>query len=91
MLGKAPGDAGEAHGSSATCAAKGLLLGLELVKDRGTKELVSQRTRRSALFQECLRRGLVAMSYTPIIRINPPLNIDEGDRPRRPRHPRTRP
>jgi 4-aminobutyrate aminotransferase-like enzyme len=55
---------------------KGLLLGLELVEDRGTKELVSK-DQTKALFQECLRRGLVAMSYTPIIRINPPLNIDE--------------
>jgi len=56
---------------------KGLLLGLELVKDRRTKELVSKDFTR-ALFQECLRRGLVAMSYTPIIRINPPLNTDEA-------------
>jgi 4-aminobutyrate aminotransferase-like enzyme len=56
---------------------KGLLLGLELVKDRGTKELVSKEQTKK-LFQECLRRGLVAMSYTPIIRINPPLNIDEA-------------
>ena len=55
---------------------KGLLLGLELVKDRKTKELVSKE-KTKALFQECLRRGLVAMSYNPIIRINPPLNIDE--------------
>jgi 4-aminobutyrate aminotransferase-like enzyme len=55
---------------------RGLLLGLELVKDRRTKELVSK-DQTKALFQECLRRGLVAMSYTPIIRINPPLNIDE--------------
>jgi 4-aminobutyrate aminotransferase/(S)-3-amino-2-methylpropionate transaminase len=56
---------------------KGLLLGLELVKDRKTKELVSKDDTKK-LFQECLRRGLVAMSYTPVIRINPPLNIDEG-------------
>jgi 4-aminobutyrate aminotransferase-like enzyme len=55
---------------------KGLLLGLDLVKDRRTKELVSKDFTR-ALFQECLHRGLVAMSYTPVIRINPPLNIDE--------------
>jgi len=53
---------------------KGLLLGIELVKDRGTKELVSKDFTK-ALFQECLRRGLVAMSYSPIIRINPPLTI----------------
>jgi 4-aminobutyrate aminotransferase / (S)-3-amino-2-methylpropionate transaminase / 5-aminovalerate transaminase len=56
---------------------KGLLLGLELVEDRETKELVSKE-KTKALFQECLRRGLLAMSYTPIIRINPPLNIDEA-------------
>jgi 4-aminobutyrate aminotransferase / (S)-3-amino-2-methylpropionate transaminase / 5-aminovalerate transaminase len=56
---------------------RGLLLGLELVKDRRTKELVSAELTQ-ALFQECLRRGLVAMSYTPVIRINPPLSIDEA-------------
>ena len=56
---------------------KGLLLGLELVKDRTTKELVSKNDTKR-LFQECLRRGLVAMSYNPIIRINPPLNTDEA-------------
>jgi 4-aminobutyrate aminotransferase-like enzyme len=55
---------------------KGLLLGIELVRDRRTKELVSKDFTK-ALFQECLRRGLLAMSYTPVIRINPPLNIDE--------------
>lgn len=55
---------------------KGLLLGLELVEDRKSKRLVSKE-KTKALFQECLRRGLVAMSYNPIIRINPPLNIDE--------------
>jgi 4-aminobutyrate aminotransferase-like enzyme len=30
-----------------------------------------------ALFQECLRRGLVAMCYAHVIRINPTLIIDE--------------
>jgi 4-aminobutyrate aminotransferase/(S)-3-amino-2-methylpropionate transaminase len=55
---------------------RGLLLGLDLVKDRRTKELVS-RDFTKALFQECLRRGLVATSYTPVIRITPPLSIDE--------------
>jgi 4-aminobutyrate aminotransferase-like enzyme len=56
---------------------KGMLLGLELVRDRKTKELVSKDDTKR-LFQECLRRGLVAMSYTPVIRINPPLNTDEA-------------
>jgi 4-aminobutyrate aminotransferase-like enzyme len=55
---------------------KGLLLGIELVKDRQTKELVSKDFTK-ALFQECLRRGLVAMVYSPVIRLNPPLNIPE--------------
>jgi 4-aminobutyrate aminotransferase-like enzyme len=55
---------------------KGLLLGIELVKDRKTRELVSKDLTK-ALFQECLRRGLLAMSYSPIIRLNPPLNTTE--------------
>jgi len=50
---------------------------LELVKDRQTKELLSKDVTKE-LFQECLRRGLVAMSYSPAIRINPPLSIDEA-------------
>ena len=55
---------------------KGLMLGLDLVKDRATKEPVSKDVTQ-ALFQECLRRGLVAMCYSPTIRINPPLVITE--------------
>ncbi|MFQ5988930.1 MAG: aspartate aminotransferase family protein [Candidatus Methylomirabilales bacterium] len=55
---------------------KGLMLGVELVKDRATKELLSTEVTR-ALFHECLRRGLVAMCYSPVIRINPPLIIKE--------------
>jgi 4-aminobutyrate aminotransferase-like enzyme len=55
---------------------KGLLLGIELVKDRKTRELVSKDFTK-ALFQECLRRGLLAMVYSPVIRLNPPLNIPE--------------
>jgi 4-aminobutyrate aminotransferase-like enzyme len=56
---------------------KGLMLGLDLVKDRATKEPVSKDVTQ-ALFQECLRRGLVAMCYSPTIRINPPLVITEA-------------
>jgi 4-aminobutyrate aminotransferase/(S)-3-amino-2-methylpropionate transaminase len=67
----------EKHAVIGDVRGRGLLLGLELVKDRRTKELVS-RDFTKALFQECLRRGLVAMSYAPVIRINPPLNIDEA-------------
>jgi 4-aminobutyrate aminotransferase-like enzyme len=55
---------------------KGLLLGIELVRDRRSREHVSKDFTK-ALFQECLRRGLVAMVYNPVIRLNPPLNISE--------------
>ena len=40
-----------------------------------------------ALYQECLRRGLVAMSYAPSIRINPPLVITEEQALDRAGHP----
>ncbi len=55
---------------------KGLMLGIELVKDRSTKEPLPKEMTQ-ALFQECLKRGLVAMCYSHIIRINPPLIIRE--------------
>ncbi|MCI0547946.1 MAG: aspartate aminotransferase family protein [Candidatus Rokubacteria bacterium] len=55
---------------------RGLLLGIELVKDRKSREPLGKDVTR-ALYQECLRRGLVAMSYAPTIRINPPLIIGE--------------
>ena len=55
---------------------RGLMLGIELVRDRATKEPLSK-TITQALYQECLRRGLVAMTYAPSVRINPPLTIKE--------------
>jgi 4-aminobutyrate aminotransferase-like enzyme len=55
---------------------KGLMLGIELVKDRRTKEPLPKAATQ-ALYQECLRRGLAAMTYSPSIRINPPLVIRE--------------
>ncbi|HEY6146409.1 MAG TPA: aminotransferase class III-fold pyridoxal phosphate-dependent enzyme, partial [Thermoanaerobaculia bacterium] len=56
---------------------RGLLLGLELVSDRGTKKPIDKAWTRE-LFHECLRRGLVSMCYSHVIRINPPLVIDEA-------------
>jgi 4-aminobutyrate aminotransferase-like enzyme len=56
---------------------KGLMLGVELVKDRTTKEPL-QKEVTQALYQECLRQGLIAMCYSHIIRINPPLVINEA-------------
>ena len=55
---------------------KGLLLGMDLVRDRRTKEPLGKDVTR-ALYQECLRRGLVAMTYSPTVRLNPPLIIRE--------------
>jgi 4-aminobutyrate aminotransferase/(S)-3-amino-2-methylpropionate transaminase len=56
---------------------KGLLIGVELVKDRATKEKLDRNTCKM-IFQECLKRGLITMGYNPDIRINPPLVIDEA-------------
>ena len=59
-----------------TVRGKGLMLGIELVKDRQTREPLGKDVTR-ALYHECLRRGLLAMTYAPTIRINPPLIIRE--------------
>ena len=56
---------------------RGLLLGVEMVEDRATKKPLGKKITR-ALFDECLRRGLVSMCYSHVIRINPPLVIDEA-------------
>ena len=56
---------------------KGLLIGVELVKNRSTKEKLEKQTCRM-IFHECLKRGLIVMGYNPDIRINPPLIIDEA-------------
>jgi 4-aminobutyrate aminotransferase/(S)-3-amino-2-methylpropionate transaminase len=55
---------------------RGLMLGMELVKDRGTKEPLGKDVTQ-ALYKECLRRGLAAMTYSPSVRLNPPLIIRE--------------
>jgi 4-aminobutyrate aminotransferase-like enzyme len=53
---------------------KGLLIGVELVKDRGTREPLDKAVC-VRLFQECLRRGLVSMVYSPHFRVNPALTL----------------
>jgi 4-aminobutyrate aminotransferase-like enzyme len=55
---------------------RGLLLGLDLVRDRKSKERLPKEVTQ-ALFQECVRRGLIAMCYGPVVRICPPLIISE--------------
>jgi 4-aminobutyrate aminotransferase-like enzyme len=56
---------------------KGLLIGVELVKDRATKQPLAKDVC-VRLFKESLKRGLISMVYNPNFRVNPPLSIDEG-------------
>jgi len=55
---------------------RGLLIGIDLVRDLKTRELLSRRVTET-IFLEALKRGLVTMSYFPRMRINPPLVITE--------------
>ena len=60
----------------------GLLIGVELVKNRETKEPLDKEVTKQ-IFLETLKRGLVCMNYKPNFRINPPLILsreeaDEG-------------
>ena len=54
---------------------EGLFLAVELVSDRATKEPLAK-TICDEIFQDGLRRGLLAMSYTHAIRLQPALTID---------------
>jgi 4-aminobutyrate aminotransferase / (S)-3-amino-2-methylpropionate transaminase / 5-aminovalerate transaminase len=56
---------------------RGLLLGLELVASKKTKEPLS-RAATVRIFDECLKRGLLTMSYAPSFRLQPALTIDEA-------------
>jgi 4-aminobutyrate aminotransferase-like enzyme len=56
---------------------RGLFLAIELVRDKRTKEpLGSDITRR--IYDACVARGLLAMTYTARVRIQPALTIDDG-------------
>ncbi|MBI2903429.1 MAG: aspartate aminotransferase family protein [Candidatus Methylomirabilis oxyfera] len=57
---------------------RGLLIGIELVKDKRTKEPLPRPVTQK-LFRACLQRGLLAMCYSYNIRINPPLTITEEE------------
>jgi 4-aminobutyrate aminotransferase/(S)-3-amino-2-methylpropionate transaminase len=56
----------------------GLLIGMELVKDRKTKEPLDKAVTRQ-IFLETLNRGMVSMNYKPNFRINPPLVLSRKD------------
>ena len=56
---------------------RGLMLGVELVNPKSGRPLEAALCRE--LFEECLTRGLLTMSYNPMLRINPPLTITEDE------------
>jgi 4-aminobutyrate aminotransferase / (S)-3-amino-2-methylpropionate transaminase / 5-aminovalerate transaminase len=55
---------------------RGLLIGLDLVRDRQSKAMLSRKVT-EVIFKEALKRGLLIMGYFPRVRINPPLVITE--------------
>jgi 4-aminobutyrate aminotransferase-like enzyme len=55
----------------------GLLLRMELVRDKATKEPLPRRVT-ERIFTECVRRGLLTMAYAASFRIQPALTIDEA-------------
>ena len=57
---------------------RGLMIGVELVADRKTKADLPKHVNR-ALFDECLKRGIMSMCYSHTIRINPPLIISRKE------------
>lgn len=57
---------------------RGLMIGVEMVEDRKTKEPLRGEACRS-LFDECLKRGIMSMCYSKTIRINPPLVITKNE------------
>ncbi len=57
---------------------RGLLIGLELVKDRKTKEPLDRAVTKR-IFLETLKRGMISMNYKPSFRINPPLILSKEE------------
>ena len=56
----------------------GLLVGMDLVKDRRSKEPLSREVSED-IFLGALRRGLILMGYFSRVRINPPLILTESE------------
>jgi 4-aminobutyrate aminotransferase len=62
----------EKHSIVGDVRGRGLMIGIELVRDRQTKERAI--TERNALVQECFRRGLLVLGAgRNAIRLSPPL------------------
>jgi 4-aminobutyrate aminotransferase/(S)-3-amino-2-methylpropionate transaminase len=54
---------------------RGMFLAMELVRDKATREPLPLSTTR-ALFDLCVQRGLLAMTYAPRVRLQPALTLD---------------
>ena len=57
---------------------KGLLIGMDLVTSRKTKEKMPKAVCEK-FFTECLKRGMIMMGYSPRVRIHPPLVLSEAE------------
>ncbi|MCK8604067.1 aspartate aminotransferase family protein [Desulfoferrobacter suflitae] len=57
---------------------RGLLIGVELVKDRRSKEPLDKSVTKQ-IYLESLRRGLISMNYKANFRINPPLTLSKAE------------
>lgn len=55
---------------------QGLFLAVELVKDKNTREPLSK-TVTQKIFMDCVKRGLLTMSYTARFRIQPSMTVQE--------------
>ena len=60
------------HRSIANVRGQGLLIGFDFVTDQETKTLLTKE-KCIAFFKDCLADGLIMMSYTPRVRVHPPL------------------
>ena len=56
----------------------GLMIGVELVKDRETREPLSKKVCEE-MFLKTIEKGLISMNYKAQFRINPPLSITEEE------------
>jgi 4-aminobutyrate aminotransferase-like enzyme len=66
--------------SIANVRGRGLLIGFDLVIDQQTKTLLAKE-RCTDFFKRCLAEGLIMMSYTPRVRVHPPLilSVDQAN------------
>jgi len=60
------------HRSIANVRGQGLLIGFDLVTDQKAKTLLTKE-KCIEFFKGCLAAGLIMMSYTPRVRVHPPL------------------